>query len=60
VRALNAIDGTPVLDVKPYMTEFAPREQVRPPAWSHQLMSDYWTAALPSVPVDVETGKDPG
>src|SRR5205807_206240 len=25
VRGLDAIDGTPVLDVKPYMIEFAPR-----------------------------------
>ena len=25
VRGLDAIDGTPVIDIKPYMTEFAPR-----------------------------------
>ena len=42
VRGLDAIDGTPVLDVKPYMREFAPRVDVRQPAWSHELMSDYW------------------
>jgi tRNA-Thr(GGU) m(6)t(6)A37 methyltransferase TsaA len=42
VRGLDAIDGTPVLDVKPYMTEFAPRGEVRQPAWSHELMHDYW------------------
>jgi tRNA-Thr(GGU) m(6)t(6)A37 methyltransferase TsaA len=42
VRGLDAIDGTPVLDVKPYMTEFAPRGDVRQPAWSHELMRDYW------------------
>ncbi len=42
VRALDAIDGTPVLDVKPYMTEFAPRQQVRQPRWSHELMGGYW------------------
>jgi len=24
-QALDAIDGTPVLDLKPYMTEFGPR-----------------------------------
>ena len=30
------------LDVKPYMTEFAPRGDVRQPAWSHELMRDYW------------------
>lgn len=42
VQALDAIDGTPVLDLKPVMTEFLPREQVRQPAWSHELMREYW------------------
>jgi tRNA-Thr(GGU) m(6)t(6)A37 methyltransferase TsaA len=42
VRALDAIDGTPVLDIKPYMTEFAPRQPVRQPAWSHELMTGYF------------------
>jgi tRNA (adenine37-N6)-methyltransferase len=43
VRGLDAIDGTPVIDVKPYMAEFAPRGEVRQPAWSHELMRDYWS-----------------
>ncbi len=42
VAALDAIDGTPVLDVKPYMAEFGPRGAVRQPAWSSELMSGYW------------------
>ncbi len=42
VRALDAIDGTPVLDLKPYLAEFAARGEVRQPAWSHELMSGYW------------------
>jgi tRNA-Thr(GGU) m(6)t(6)A37 methyltransferase TsaA len=42
VRGLDAIDGTPVLDVKPYMLEFAPRGEGRQPAWSHELMRGYW------------------
>ena len=44
VRGLDAIDGTPVLDVKPYMTGFAPRREVREPPWASQLMSGYWEA----------------
>jgi tRNA-Thr(GGU) m(6)t(6)A37 methyltransferase TsaA len=44
VHALDAIDGTPVLDVKPYLAEFAPRGEIRQPAWSHELMSGYWVA----------------
>jgi len=42
VRELDAIDGTPVIDIKPVMTEFLPREAVRQPAWSRELMRRYW------------------
>jgi tRNA (Thr-GGU) A37 N-methylase len=42
VRGLDAVDGTPVLDLKPYMTEFAPRSPVRQPEWSSELMREYW------------------
>jgi tRNA-Thr(GGU) m(6)t(6)A37 methyltransferase TsaA len=42
VRALDAIDGSPVLDIKPYMEEFAPHQKVRQPAWSHELMAGYF------------------
>lgn len=42
VAELDAIDGTPVLDLKPVMREFLPREQVRQPGWAGELMQDYW------------------
>ena len=42
VRGLDAIDGTPVLDIKPHMSEFGPRGPVRQPAWSSELMDGYW------------------
>jgi tRNA (adenine37-N6)-methyltransferase len=42
VRGLDAIDGTPVLDIKPYMTDFAPQPPIRQPAWSHELMAGYF------------------
>ena len=42
VAELDAIDGTPVLDIKPVMAEFLPREQIRQPRWSHELMREYW------------------
>ena len=45
VADLDAIDGTPVLDLKPVMSEFLPRELVRQPAWSHELMREYWSLA---------------
>ena len=43
VAELDAIDGTPVLDIKPVMAEFLPRGEVRQPAWSHELMREYWS-----------------
>lgn len=42
VVELDAIDGTPVLDIKPVMAEFLPRGEVRQPPWSHELMRRYW------------------
>ena len=42
VAGLDAVDGTPVLDIKPVMTEFLPRTLVRQPSWSHELMREYW------------------
>ena len=40
VEGLDAIDGTPVLDVKPWMREFAPKGKPRPPAWASELMRE--------------------
>ncbi len=42
VRGLDAIEGTPVLDIKPHMAAFAPRGELREPAWAGELMRDYW------------------
>jgi tRNA (adenine37-N6)-methyltransferase len=43
LRALDAVDGSPVLDLKPYMQEFAPRNEIRQPEWSRELMAGYWS-----------------
>ena len=42
VRGLDAIDGTPVLDIKPWMESFGPRGVRREPSWVKELMADYW------------------
>ncbi|MEW2140242.1 SAM-dependent methyltransferase [Streptomyces sp. NPDC005409] len=42
VEGLDAVDGTPVLDLKPYMVEFGPRGVLRQPPWSTTLMRDYY------------------
>jgi len=43
VRGLDALNGSPVLDIKPVMAEFLPeKEIVRQPQWSRELMSTYF------------------
>ena len=42
VRGLDAIDGTPVVDLKPVLRGFAPRGEVVEPAWATEIMSSYW------------------
>jgi tRNA-Thr(GGU) m(6)t(6)A37 methyltransferase TsaA len=44
VEGLDAIDGTPVLDIKPYLREFAPRGEIHQPGWATELMSQYWNS----------------
>ena len=40
---LDAIDGTPVLDIKPWVKEFGPRGEIKQPSWITELMKEYWT-----------------
>lgn len=42
VRGLDAIDGTPVLDLKPYFPQFDAAGEVRVPAWVGELMRGYF------------------
>jgi tRNA-Thr(GGU) m(6)t(6)A37 methyltransferase TsaA len=42
VEGLDAIDGSPVLDIKPYMREFGPRGEIVQPEWSTELMRGYY------------------
>ncbi len=42
VKGLDAIDGTPVLDIKPFFKEFQPHTETQQPAWVADLMKDYW------------------
>jgi tRNA (Thr-GGU) A37 N-methylase len=42
VEGLDAIDGTPILDIKPVLKGFLPRGEMREPAWAAELMKDYW------------------
>ena len=42
VQGLDAIDGTPVLDIKPVMRGFLPRGEIFEPRWAGELMARYW------------------
>ena len=42
VEGLDAIDGTPVLDIKPVMAGFLPRGGIREPDWAREIMAAYW------------------
>ena len=42
VADLDAIDGTPLLDLKPWVVELGPRGEVQQPAWMSELMRDYF------------------
>jgi len=42
VEGLDAIDGSPVLDIKPYMPSFGPKGTVKEPKWATELMATYW------------------
>jgi len=46
VEGIDAIDGTPVIDIKPVMREFLPREEIRQPEWSRELMKNYWNVEI--------------
>jgi len=42
LEGLDAIDGTPVLDIKPVLKGFLPRGDFREPDWAAALMQGYW------------------
>ncbi len=43
LEGLDAVDGTPVLDIKPWVREFGPRGPVTQPMWMTDLMENYWS-----------------
>ncbi|MEU1968959.1 SAM-dependent methyltransferase [Micromonospora sediminicola] len=42
VRGLDAVAGSPVIDIKPYMTEYGPQGPAVQPPWATELMSAYY------------------
>lgn len=48
LEGLDAVDGTPVIDIKPWVKEFGPRGTVSQPQWMTELMKGYWTTQTSS------------
>jgi tRNA-Thr(GGU) m(6)t(6)A37 methyltransferase TsaA len=42
VQGLDAIDGTPIVDIKPVLSGFLPRGELREPDWARAIMETYW------------------
>lgn len=42
VQGLDAVDGSPVIDLKPHVVEFGPRGETFQPPWMTELMGGYW------------------
>ncbi|MFT3701113.1 MAG: SAM-dependent methyltransferase [Agriterribacter sp.] len=42
VKNLDAIDGTPILDIKPVFKSFQPEGTITEPSWVAELMKNYW------------------
>ncbi len=45
MQGLDALDGSPILDIKPVFAEFLPeRASIQQPEWSHELMMKYFAS----------------
>lgn len=42
VKGLDAINETPVLDIKPYFPDFDKREDINAPEWVKEVMKNYF------------------
>jgi len=42
VKGLDAINNTPVLDIKPVFKQFLPHGEIQQPEWVNEIMKSYW------------------
>jgi tRNA (adenine37-N6)-methyltransferase len=42
VEDLDAVDGTPVLDIKPWFTEMGPRGEIHQAVWASEMLDLYY------------------
>lgn len=45
VTDLDAVDGTPIIDIAPYFEEMGPRGPRRQPSWPTEMLKDYWATS---------------
>lgn len=48
VEDLDAVAGTPVLDIKPWFAEMGPRGHIRQAPWSTEMLRDYFAPSPPT------------
>ena len=58
IEALDAIDESPVIDIKPYIKEFAPKDSIQP-SWASELMQNYFAKPEKSSSTQLETKSRP-
>ena len=46
VANLDAIDGTPIIDIKPVFKEYLSKGKIRQPCWTRELMRNYWETEI--------------
>lgn len=42
VSGLDAVNGTPVIDIKPVLREFLPDDKIIQPEWTSEMLKNYW------------------
>jgi tRNA (Thr-GGU) A37 N-methylase len=45
VTDLDAVEGTPIIDLAPFFQEMGPRGEVREPSWPSEMLMRYWADA---------------
>ena len=48
IEDLDAVDGTPVLDIKPWFVEMGPRGEIKQAPWSVEMLRNYYAPARPT------------
>lgn len=47
VMDLDAVDGSPVYDIKPWFIDFGPRGEIHQADWTTEMLKDYYAPAKP-------------